>query len=290
MRERKQFSEPPFSPGYDRVDVEPTVTEQRRVGIVKPYAVVELNEQWVQRNMGRLASKGLLQRAREQSNTASVAVKPAPTRRRLGSCNYVENATTRRRIIPKRKAPPPPNRPLSQMTRACSVPSVSTLCVEQDNQLTGAAKSTAKEYELFDAVHLRKSPPRKPPRTESTFIDDINDMLINTALAVKANREGSCSGSTPSPLPSQASEYEPLRRPLAYNADPKSITVTTIPHQVLELFDTTLTGVASNCLKQLHSRNIPWELDWANLTMCTDELGQQHLFYHKDQAIIVEVR
>lgn len=136
----------------------------------------------------------------------------------------------------------------------------------------------------------RRSPPRKPPRTQSTFVSDFGDLLLSTGAAAKAYREASYPLS-PSPPRSQPGDYEPLQRPLLGSSNPHMYTSKSmvIPHQVVELFDNTLAEIASLHLQQLGPHKLPWEVEWAELTMCTDELGQQHLYYHNGQCVVVEV-
>lgn len=264
--------------------------------MVKPYAVVEINEQWVRQNMpsaGDLIGKSSPGSSRwpQDDLTHAFSQWQPLARSRFASCASLlpsrspprdGSADKRRRIIPKRKAPPPPDRPPARMLRAVSAPAVHKLCSDQVEG--GAVCSSHYEMEALRA----KSPPRKPPRTQSTFITDFSDLLLSTAAAAKASREVSIP-SPPRPHP-QPNEYEPLTRPLLGTSVPHiTKSVAMVPHQVVDLFDNTLAEVATHHLQHHAPQDIPWEVAWAELTMCTDELGQQHLYYHNGHTVVVEV-
>ena len=193
--------------------------------------------------------------------------------------------------MPKRKAPPPPNRPPARLPRAISVPSeVNQLCLPAVAAVEGGACPASS----------KSPPPRKPPRTQSTFLSDICDLLASSFDGGGGRPDSKYYTLPPSSppsdndaalLPREPNDYEPLTHPVTVDSGggQGSKSITMIPHKVVDVFDSTLGDVATCHMERLYRPHIPWEVEWAELTMCTDELGQQHLYYHNECCVAVEV-
>ena len=267
---------------------------------MKPYAVVDITtQQWRKISAQLVPSEQHVRGAssarydslpRRTTNTLPRHHGEPATGRlaRFASCTSLHDdpPPQRRRIVPKRKAPPPPNRPPARLPRAISVPSkVNHLCRSPAPAVVKGGACTAPRPS-------RKSPPRKPPRTQSTFLSDISDLLAGSSASESGRPDSKYYTLPPPSSPEQhePNDYEPLithHAAAAVTNDKTSVTM--IPHRVVEVFDSTLAEVAT-CHMMVESHpHIPWEVEWAELTMCTDELGQQQLYYHNTCCIAVEV-
>lgn len=254
----------------------------KQVGIVKPYAVVELNSiTWQQED------------ERSQfpysNNTFPAHLPPSIVRQRVGSCNALTFGArcnsnnqptlthyTKRSIVPKRKAPPPPGNK-SRSNRSSSVPNIVACKIRQplasiDNSI----------YTSDDSIK-EKSPPNKPPRTQSTFVapDEIFAKKEESLVKKEVLLSSAMLGAT-------ANDYEPLRRIDAGSILSSNNCVPSLLNQIQDVFNNALTNVAKQNFEELTSTENFIVMDWADITVCIDMNDQHQLYYHM-QPITLEV-
>ena len=272
-------------------------TNKRRVGIVKPYAVVELNQSWIEATQELLKQKTsltILQNYQQDGHFDTFSLSPPPLPRpRVASCSTLSLQSVgtrpfrsstgtrslvphrRVKIIPKRKAPPPPSlvKDRARTSRSSSVPpqtctdQLSNTLSSSENEVT-EIRCRAKTVSINkpSIVELRpkeKTPPRKPPRTQSTFVtgeDDTGKTVITQPV----------------------SDYEPLRRPGTSQSSLGNapLPCPTVLQQLQEMFDETLSGIAVKYLRDFTFTEELWGLEWSDITVCTHEKGQHQLYYH----------
>lgn len=207
-----------------------------------------------------------------------VVAAPHFQRRRAGSCNthILYNISTtsmksgghlspstaagnrKRSIIPKRKAPPPPIK-YTGCNRASSVP---TLLATDEVLETSSIDLPREDIDI-------KSPPCKPPRTQSTYVTQDGGIF---------------------PVHQAPSDYEPLIRPGL--SLPLQHVTTDVSHcllqQLQDVFNDALTNITSKYFSELMSKDRPKSMEWADITVCIDLHNQHQLYYHM-QPITLEV-
>lgn len=269
----------------------------RRVGIVKPYAIVDLNTKSpptisAKKEISRKTSVTIFSKDcpidsaplsppsyNKKNSISSIQSFPGYTSANCSSCPGSRSTTPsgkKGKIVPKRKAPPPPNnRPHKRTTRSNSVPP------QFSTQERKASVKSARTTTMTVDLRVKdKTPPRKPPRTPSTFMTEVpptcGDVDDEAVLYVLA----------------QPNEYEPLRVPSATPPtgrapSPGSGYRHPVLQQLQEKFDDTLGQIAQARLRELVNEDM-WGLEWSDITVCTDESGTQQLYYHK-HPIVLEV-
>ncbi len=325
-RERILFSEPP-------ADLE-EFQDMRRVGVVKPYAVVELNNtNWIassQENLCGMKSLTLssgfhrssfspppLPRPRGTSLSAVTirsTMSPIPYKSSTMSLTPYKSSTNPRsmssskqgKIIPKRKAPPPPpncnRRKNVHRNRSSSVPPQSStdlldelLNCPQTVTKTTCKSKTVSRVNTPSVIELRpkeSSPPRKPPRTQSTFFTELPPSSSQLSLvypfeAVTADKSIDDKHKQ-SLFKPPASDYEPLRKPGYTMGSMSLIASPTVLEQLHEIFNDSLDSLSSKCLYNLSFVKQLWNAEWSDITVRTDEHNNHQLFYHM-HPINVEV-
>ena len=315
-RERILFSEPP-------ADLD-EFQDMRRVGVVKPYAVVELNKTWVassQQDLGGKKSLTLssnfhhrdrfspppLPRPRGTSFTAVAirsTISPLPYKSSTGP--RLMSSSKHGRIIPKRKAPPPPTdgdiRKNGRNKRSSSVPPQSSTDLLDEllhsPQTITKTTCTVKTVPISkpSVVELRSkenSPPRKPPRTQSTFFTELPPSSSQLSLVYPfeavADKSIDIKFKQPTMFKPPASDYEPLRKPgLVMSSMSLMAPSPTILEQLHEIFNDSLDSLSNHCLHKLSSVQQLWNIEWSDITVRTDEHDNHQLFYHM-RPINVEV-
>ena len=313
-RERVLYSEPP-------AELE-DFPEKRQVGVVKPYAVVELNETWVAANEEQLRKKSSqtlytsdfydfspppIPRPRVASlTTLAIRSTVSPTPYKSSTSPRSMSSSKRGKIVPKRKAPPPPNRGMGKYDRtkrSSSVPPQSFTDSVDDLLQTAEitrTKCKAKTVALNkpSVLELRpkeKSPPRKPPRTQSTFFNELPPSSSQMSLiypfeATEKKQKESPIRQRRGGVNPPASDYEPLRKPGISASSLSLITFSpTVAEQLQEMFDEALSTVSSRCIQKMSSSEEMCGVEWSDITVRTDEKGRHQFFYHMHQ-INIEVR
>ena len=283
LRGRKQLSEPPSDILCDisLPSLPPAGPDCKQVGVVKPYAVVDLHETWKQLHQ----AQECLQRPRVGS-CGTVMLYDA-TKRRIEAPRALQKRE-RKSIVPKRKAPPPPvtrtqvavksitaNSKRVTISRASSVPTLLITDAEEEESLSPIDNTNHIEEV---PTNKDKSPPCKPPRTQSTYIsyDEV-----------------------PHEERTACSDYEPLHRSSCLISQQRSPTPTISPdlaasslsllQQFQDLFDETLGDIAQRHLEELTSTDQHLQnMDWSDITASVDLKNQHQLYYHM-QPISLEV-
>ena len=319
-RERVLHSEPPAE-----LDLLEEFPDTRRVGVVKPYAIVELNKSWMTASQENLTNHSLtlpsnfkrdtfsppsIPRPRVSSFTAvalrSTTMSPTPYPHSSSTTPRSMSSPSRHgRIIPKRKAPPPPDtykRKGNNMRakRSSSVPPQGTtdlmldeLAMEPSDPVTCKTKTVSvNKASVIELRPKENSPPRKPPRTQSTFFTDLppssSQMSLVYPFEAKTDMHTN-TGRLKQSFKPPASDYEPLRKPGISMSSMSLLNPSpTVIEQLHEIFSESLSNISSRCLKELSSTEELWNIDWSDITVCTDEQENHQLFYHK-HPISVEV-
>ena len=101
--------------------------------------------------------------------------------------------------------------------------------------------------------------------------------------------------STPEGCMSPANDYEPLRRlPFTCSTEQKqndgylAHQPLSLLQRMLETLDNGLRSIAETQLKDLVPSEQLWNLQWSDITVCTQE-DRSHQFYHRLRPISVEV-
>ena len=239
----------------------------KQVGIVKPYAVVELNSISWQHDQFLYGNKTF---------PAHLPLPPSSLRQRVGSCTnlmlgncYHSNSQPnvvqqfpKRNIIPKRKAPPPPSGN-NRSNRSNSVPNIIACNVGRNKQPVDDSCSTETSIDITK----EKSPPNKPPRTQSTFVTFDNNNPVKT---------------------SSGNDYEPLRRLDNTTAVSNCTQSFSILQQIQDIFNNALISIAKRYFEDMTVTEQFKLMDWSDITVCIDMNDQHQLYYHM-QPISLEV-
>ncbi|XP_019853700.1 PREDICTED: uncharacterized protein LOC109583013 [Amphimedon queenslandica] len=286
LRGRRQLSEPPSDMLRD-ISLSPLpparsqTVDSKQVGVVKPYAVVDLHE-----TLKQIQSQDHFLRPRVGS-CGTVFLYDA-TKRRIEAPLALQRRERKERksIVPKRKAPPPPvtrspghayggrakKNTLTtgnRMSRSSSVPTPLITDAEEE------VHNSSVFIPLNDVSKSKeKSPPCKPPRTQSTYMS-FDEVAIGAKTA--------------------CSDYEPLHRFSQQNSPSgtmrSSITATissdvaiaslSLLHQFQELFDDTLGNIASRHFEELTSTDQHLQdMNWSDITDSVDLKNKHQLYFH----------
>ena len=293
LRGRRQLSEPPSDMLHDisfssLPPARSQTADSKQVGVVKPYAVVDLHE-----TLKQMQSQEFFFRPRVGS-CGTVLLYDA-TKRKIEAPRALQRRE-RKSIVPKRKAPPPPVTRSpghatyggrgkktgltsgNRMSRSFSVPT----------QLITDAEEEVNKSSVFIPLNdvsksKEKSPPCKPPRTQSTYMS--YDEVANGA-------ETACS------------DYEPLHRFSQQSSPNGTMTNSSRPtissdvataslsllQQFQELFDDTLWNIASRHFEELTSTDQHLQdMNWSDITDSVDLKNKHQLYFHM-QPISLEVK
>ena len=271
---------------------------------------MELNETWARENgLSRKTSFTILPQIPYGTDKDLISP-PSLARQRVASCTTLtftgsnshrpstpNNQTSspqnqKRRIVPKRKAPPPPDkRSKSRTSRSFSVPNQPFIITQEDTpppSIQAEEKVTSNQphnsqllKSSVDQGRLKeRSPPCKPPRTQSTFL--MPDAPMGYSIRDQT---------MPSPyiLTQLVGDYEPLRRPALIQSCHSDIPVSpSLFQQLQDVFNETLSGIAVKYLRELVAPEELWGMEWADITVSVDS-DNQHQFHYRMQPITLEV-
>ena len=283
---------------------------QKQIGIVKPYAVVELTSlDWSEQNQEYHSNF---------SNTLPLNMTPIPNilKQQVGPCTNISYSTSpstppvpKKNIIPKRKAPPPPKES-RRATRSSSVPTIVACNVTEPTPSITTPIETASTkpnsplvWDKGPAHSENKIPPNKPPRTKSTFMlnDEEQKEKVPPAVTpaiVPAVNPAIVPAVTPAIVPAvvqpqsmvvqPSSDYEPLRRINHSSSMVDNQPSLSLIQQIQEVFNNAITNITDKCFHELTLTDEFKDMDWGDITVCIDMNNHHQLYYHM-QPITLEV-
>lgn len=260
--------------------------ERRRVGVVKPYAVVEIKDDCQRRYSEPTLLMPRAARGRPRFITSSLSEDP----RRAAATQHVQvkarsasaSGHPRRPITPKRKAPPPPinkgktekaAKPPSphQLRKNCSHTRVAT-------PLARDRTATTAKADEGQITRKKKTPPQKPPRTLSTFISTVEQeaLLQRLLQAGHASRVQNAETSDKTSLVDsvQDSRIHPVQEhkssadasPSHQDSRPVPVlTASELHSQVLDLMETTLQSVYERSVQRMMCKEKIWITSWDDI-------------------------
>lgn len=240
----------------------------KQIGVVKPYAVVDIPEEGRRRHSEPSVLKCRVRHASEGDRESSEhldthRVVPFHRRSRSASVAVFNGGRTRQPITPKRKAPPPPVPP-----RRYKSATVGTADPFRGRATTAdPSRGRATTQEPFrgrattvtdgGVVRRKRTPPQKPPRTLSTFISAADQEALLQQLLSNSH------------TPQRSGEIDPEgpdSGQFGWNRDhAESMPPGQLHSEILTVLESTLRSVYERSIGRLMCEGGLWSLRWRDL-------------------------